>query len=242
MLLTSRSNPIVKEIAALKEKKGRREFGAFLVEGEKMVRESLSSPLPRRYTVISEDYAGATFGLDPIVVSRSVFAHLSDTQTPQGILSVLSVPNPELRAPSGCCLVLDGISDPGNMGTLIRTANAAGYRELYLMDCTDPFSPKSVRASMSGIFFTTLYRGKREQILPLLDLPLISADMSGENVFAFTPPARYALCIGNEANGLSKEVRAASDYTIAIPMDRTAESLNAAVSAGIAMYALKYHS
>lgn len=206
-----------------------------------MVRESLGCSLRRKCTVVAESYRGDTFGLDTVCVSDGVFSFLSDTCTPQGILSVLEQPSFTLARPQRSCLMLDGIADPGNMGTLIRTANAAGYEELYLIDCTDPYSPKSVRASMSGIFFVKLYQGTRQEILETVDLPLIAADMSGENVFTFLPPERFALCIGNEANGLSKEVRQAARQTVSIPMRKTAESLNAAVSAGILMYALKYH-
>ena len=126
------------------------------------------------------------------------------------------------------------------MGAIIRTANAAGYRELYLIGCADPFSPKSVRASMSGVFFASLMQGTREEVLDLLEgVPLIAADMDGENVFAFLPPQKFALCIGSEGSGLSEQVRARAAYTVRIPMGEHTESLNAAVSAGILMYELK---
>ncbi|MFR1983987.1 MAG: TrmH family RNA methyltransferase [Christensenellaceae bacterium] len=138
------------------------------------------------------------------------------------------------------CLLLDGVSDPGNMGAIIRTANAAGYGEIYLVGCTDPYSPKSVRASMSGIFFVKIYTGTREAVLEALSgLPILAADMDGENIFSFRPPEKFALAIGNEANGISEEVFRKAQHKLKIPMRAAQESLNAGIAAGIAMYLLK---
>jgi TrmH family RNA methyltransferase len=126
------------------------------------------------------------------------------------------------------------------MGAIIRTANAAGYDKLYLIGCVDPYSPKSVRASMSGIFFTEIYQGTKEEILSVLKTtPIICADLKGENIFTFVSPEVFALAIGNEANGISDEVRELAASTVNIPMRTTQESLNAAVSAGLLMYGLK---
>ena len=155
-------------------------------------------------------------------------------------MTVLRIPRRELVSPKESCLLLDHIADPGNMGAIVRTANAAGYRSVYCIGCTDPFAPKSVRSSMSGIFFTRLYFGSEEEILGAIDCPIVAGDMQGEDLFSFRAPERYALAIGNEANGLSDTVRLAAAHTVAIPMERSQESLNAAVSAGIIMYTLKY--
>lgn len=238
MILTSKNNPLVKETASLKEKKGRKELSLFLVEGEKMVAECRKSGMEIERVFVSERYQGAVDGA--VVVSDEVFRFLSDEKTPQGILCRVKIPQTPLKKPSASCLLLDGVSDPGNMGAIIRTANAAGYKQLYLIGCTDPYSPKSVRASMSGIFFTEIYTGTKEEILPLLsDTPILAADMDGENIFTFAPPQTFALAIGNEANGISKEVKNRAKHTIKIPMEQSQESLNAAVAAGIAMYQLK---
>jgi TrmH family RNA methyltransferase len=139
---------------------------------------------------------------------------------------------------------LDGVADPGNVGAIIRTANAAGFEEIYFTrECADPYSPKCVRASMSGLFFTKAYIAEREEILGALSgVPVIAADLDGVNAFSFTPPKRYALVIGNEANGVSARVRERAEYTVRIPMRETQESLNAAVSAGILMYLFKRDS
>ena len=242
MILTSKNNPLIKETAALKEKKARKELGMFLVEGRKMAVECRNSDFEIDRVFVAESYEGKNpfSEKETVLVSDDVFRFLSDEKTPQGILCRVKIPSRALTAPAGKCLLLDGVADPGNVGTVIRTANAAGYGEIYLTDeCADPYSPKSVRASMSGVFFTKIYRAPRTEILSVLaDTPIIVADMGGANVFHFTAPKRFALAIGNEANGISKEVRESASHTVKIPMQATQESLNAAISAGIIMYVL----
>ena len=242
MILTSKNNPLIKETASLKEKKGRKELGLFLVEGRKMVAECQKSPIEIELVFVAESYAGEVpFEENMVVrVSDDVFRFLSDEKTPQGILCRARIPEDKLLAPQGKCIFLDGVADPGNVGAILRTANAAGYSQVYLSgDCADAYSPKSVRASMSGLFFTKLCRGTREDILDCLKgSPIIVADMDGENVFTFQAPSQFTLVIGNEANGISKQSEQAATHTVKIPMKETQESLNAAVSAGIIMYVL----
>ncbi len=240
MILTSKSNLLIKETAALKEKKGRKEQGLFLVEGRKMVAECQKSPLEIERVFIAEGYEGEIpFPENLLVwVSRDLFRFLADEKTPQGILCRVRIPQTEPLPPTGKCLFLDGVADPANVGAILRTANAAGYDKIYLTDdCADPYAPKSVRASMSGLFFTQVYRDSRENLLSLFEgFPLVVADMGGQNAFHFTPPSDFALVIGNEGNGVSSQVKAAATHTVSIPMRATQESLNAAVSAGILMY------
>lgn len=242
MILTSKNNPLIKETAALKDKKARKEQGMFLVEGRKMAVECQRSDFEIDRVFVAESYAGENpFAEEQTVrVSDDVFRFLSDEKSPQGILCRIKIPTRTLTAPKGKCLLLDGVADPGNVGTIIRTANAAGYEEIYLTEeCADPYSPKSVRASMSGVFFTKIYRASRAEILSVLsETPIIVADMGGENVFSFTAPKRFALAIGNEANGISDFVQEKATHTVKIPMQATQESLNAAISAGIIMYVL----
>lgn len=238
-ILTSKNNPLIKETVSLKEKKGRRELGLFLVEGAKMVGECGRSGLEIERVFVSKSYTGEA-DASCVRVSDDVFRLLSDEKTPQGILCRVKIPARPLRSPEENCLLLDGVSDPGNVGTIIRTANAAGYKDIYLADCADPYSPKSVRASMSGVFFTRLYTVSREEALSALEgTPILAADMEGENIFSFVPPERFALAIGNEANGLSDEVFRRAEHNLRIPMEAVQESLNAGVAAGIAMYVLK---
>lgn len=246
MIITSKNNPLIKETASLKEKKGRKELGLFLVEGLKLCKECAQSGFEIERVFVSQAFQGDLSFLQPfenqtVCVSNDVFRLLSDEKTPQGVLCRVKIPKLETVSPSGSCLLLDGVADPANVGAIIRTANAAGYKEIYLAEgCADPYSPKSVRASMSGVFFTKLYFGSREEILQKLSgVPIFVADMGGVNVFHFTPEKNFALVIGNEANGVSELVRNQATATVKIPMEQTQESLNAAVSAGILMYLLK---
>ena len=240
MIITSRQNPLIKEIVSLKDRKGRREHGLFIVEGIKQVHEACTAGAEISQIIQAESFSGLAEieGLPVTVVSDGVFGKLSDEVSPQGILALLRIPDCTPLPPRENCLLLDGVSDPGNLGTIIRTANAAGYGEIYLRNCADPFSPKCVRAAMSGIFFVRPYIGDAEILRVLQGLPLICADMSGEDVFHFIPPEKYCLVIGNEANGVSGELRRLCEYTVKIPMRPTCESLNAGVSAGILMYEL----
>lgn len=241
MVITSKSNPFVKKVASLKEKKFRKEYSLFLVEGVKMVREVLSSEMEVESIVYSSEYEGETFLASAVEVSPAVFEFLSDERTPQGILAVVKIPKNQAFIPKGNCLLLDRIRDPGNLGTIVRTANAAGYKEIYAISSADFYSPKCVRAAMSGLFFVNVFEGDLSEILPLLKgVPILCADMDGENIFSFTPPKQLCLAVGNEGEGLSDEVFSAATSRISIPMEKEAESLNAGVSAGIAMYVLKH--
>lgn len=244
MILTSKNNPLIKETAGLKDKKGRKQTGLFLVEGIKMLRECAQSDFVIDRVFVSEDFDG-DLPVDEskiVWVSKDIMHFLSDEKTPQGVLCRVQMPTHSLCAPTSSCLILDGVADPGNIGAIIRTANASGYKEIYLTEgCADPYAPKSVRASMSGVFFTKIYQATRAEILPLMhDTPIVVADMHGKSVFDFTAPNKFALVIGNEANGVSEQVRSVAKYTVKIPMEQTQESLNASVSAGILMYNLKY--
>lgn len=240
MVITSRNNPLVRRVFSLREKKFRREAGEYVAEGIKSVREAAASGAHIRLLVRAERVPAQDIAADgELVVSDGVFEKLSEEVSPQGVLAVIEAPDCTPAPPRSLALLLDGVSDPGNMGTVLRTANAAGYTDVYLRGCTDPFAPKSVRASMGGIFRVRLHIGGDDALrAALAGVPLVCADMGGENVFRFTPPARFCLVVGNEANGVTEEVRAACAHTVRVPMRPVCESLNAGVSAGILMYLL----
>lgn len=238
MIISSKANPIIKKISSLTEKKYRKLYGLFLVESVKAVDECLSSGMQVEEIVctqnLSDKYPGA------IIVTDELFERISTEKSPQGVLAVLKLPQRELQAPQGSCLLLDRLQDPGNIGTIIRTANAAGYSDIYLVNCADAYSPKALRASMGGVFYVNLYEGGYDEVFDAIDgVPLITADMDGENIFAFDAPEKFCLCIGNEGGGVSDTVVNHSAYKVKIPMRETCESLNAGVSAAVAMYVLK---
>ena len=206
-----------------------------------MVKEALKAKKDVQLLVGTEEGL-ANFSdcqIKKLVVSLPVFDYLSDAVTPQGVLAVLKEERRTPIIPDNPCVLLDGVSDPGNIGTIIRTCSAVGIKDIFLVECCDPYSPKAVRSSMSGIFFVNLYFIKREEVENnLKSTPIIVADMNGENVFSFNPPGKYCLVIGNEANGVSETVRNLATHTVKIPMAKTVESLNAGISLAVTLYEL----
>ena len=238
--ITSLSNPTVKAVAALKEKKYREKAGLFVVEGKKMVTEALQKGLNVTAIYTTEKCENLFPEHLTQFVSEEVFRKMSDEVSPEGVLATLALPTVTPRKASNTCIFLDGVRDPGNLGTILRTAAAVGVKEIYLADTVDPFSPKVIRSSMSGIYVVNVYRGSREELLPFVShLPVIVADMGGENVFKATLPASYCLVIGNEANGVSQLMKNAATHTVSLPMQSGVESLNAAVSLSVLLYVLE---
>ena len=241
MIYSSKQNALIKKIASLKDKKGRREHGLYIVEGVKMVSEAIKYGQDIDCIVISErcDFV-APGSVETITVTEQVFSYLTGEVTPQGVLAVIKIPENSLTTPSGNAIILDGLQDPGNMGTIIRTASACGYSDIYLLSCVDAYSPKAVRASMSGIYFVNIHKCEVENLKALLSgFEIIVADFGGKNLFEYTPSGSYAIVIGNEGNGVSDEVKSLADTVLTIPMDSKIESLNASVACALMMYNLK---
>ena len=150
---------------------------------------------------------------------------------------------PILLSPISNAIILDGIQDPGNMGTIVRTAIASGYSDIYLISCVDPFSPKAVRSSMSGVYFANFHKCSYDELfVAISNLELIIADFGGENLFGYQPKSKFALAIGNEGNGISQTLKERANTVLTIPMDSKVESLNASVASAIMMYELKSNS
>ncbi len=241
-MITSKQNPLLKEIRSLAEKKYRDKLGLYLVEGTKIVAEAISLNLPIRTVIGTEKGLETVNGFSGRVecVSDEIFRSISSEVNPQGLIAVVEKPKVELCSPKNSCLLLDGVADPSNVGAIIRTAAASGYGEIYLTEeCADPYSPKAVRSSMSGVFRVKITRGKLSELLSVIDLPVYVADMCGENAFLHKAKGDFCLCIGNEGHGVCDEIKARARYTVSIPMQNGVESLNASVSAGLLMYLLK---
>ena len=241
-MITSKQNALIKEIRFLHSKKGRQEQGKYIVEGVKMVNEAFQLKQNVCAVVCTEKclLSLVTNGFNVELVSEQVFESITDEKSPQGAIAVLVKPDLSPKKSLGSCLLLDGVSDPGNMGTIIRTMACAGYKQMYVTDdCVDPFSPKVVRSSMSGIFNVQICECKREEAPSLIGLPLVVGDMNGQNLFSTRINGDFCLVIGNEAHGVSPFIKERANVTVSIPMQKGMESLNAGVSAGILMYALK---
>ena len=241
-MISSKQNSLIKEIRSLRDKKNRDNLGVFVVEGVKPVKEAVDLSLSIREIVCAEDKAeqflGCPFRVE--VVSNQVFEYISEEVTPQGVLAVVYKNDGVLKTPTGSCLLLDGVADPTNVGAIIRTAVASGYKDIYMTpDCADAYSQKAVRCSMSGVFRANVMRGTVKDILEVINLPLCIADMDGANVFELKNDKDICLVIGNEGKGVSQTLKDRADLTVSIPMQNGVESLNASVSAGILMYALK---
>lgn len=228
----------MKALRLLQTKKGRKESGYFCLEGVNLVKD-----IPDSAEISAVYVAKSREELLPLAESKSknvcilsdnVFAAVSDTETPQGILAVAKIPAE--RKPSGNMLVLDGISDMGNLGTMLRTAAAFGVSDVLLLNSADPYAGKSVRASMGGIFYLNLIRS--DSLSGLVDgYTLYALDMGGEDIKYASKDGKIALIVGSEAHGISSESRSVAARILSVPM-KNMESLNAAVACGIAMYKL----
>ena len=241
--ITSLKNPKVTAWKALKDRKGRRESGCFLVEGRKMVEEALASAFDVE-TVLVQEGMELPDGLTMPVyeLPAHVLAAVCDTKTPQGIAAVVRMK--EQSALGKHIVVLDGVQDPGNVGTIIRTADAAGLNGVLLSNqCADVFSPKVLRATMGSIFRMNLRTTDdlpgeltklREKGYSILSSQLDGTPFSERQGVA----ERFALIIGNEGNGVSEQVQQTATHRVRLPMRGGAESLNAAIAAAIMMYEL----
>ena len=243
--LTSLKNPKVLLWRSLKDKKAREQHQAFLVEGVRMVRDALAVGLVPLALLLRDGFTpGFPLPSDaPLyVLPDHVFQSVCDTKTPQGVAAVLPL---KVRSASGPrLLALDGLQDPGNVGTIVRTADAAGFDGVLLSpDCADLFSPKVLRATMGSLFHlgfsfpVSLPEALND--LKSRGYSVLSSQLDGSPFFEREKVASsFVLIIGNEGNGISLPVRETATHRLALPMRGDAESLNAAVAAGIMMYDL----
>lgn len=241
-MITSRQNGLIKRIRALRDKKQRDLSGEYVVEGVKSVRDAKERGA--EILIIAATVKGealienAAFPLE--ILSDDVFKSVSEEVSPQGVLAIVKRPVPQ-KIISGNAVFLDGVADPANVGAIIRSAAAFGYKNVLIADGADAYANKAVRASMGGIFRVNVYSGTKEDMLALIRLPIIVADMHGETLGTVSVPKEHCLCIGNEAHGVSEKLKALAAQKVSIPMENGMESLNAAVSAGIIMYALTFN-
>lgn len=244
-IITSISNRIFKHITKLKQKKYRDESGEFYIEGIRNVFDTFSAHPESVRTIVFGESAYAEHGerfaessCEICVMTDALIKKLSDTENSQGVISVNR--KPQYVFPTGNrCLLLDRVRDPGNVGTILRTAVACGY-SVVLNDCADVYSPKVIRSGMSALLKCELGADIPHTELKNNGYELIAADMGGEDLFdTAMPRGKYCIVIGNEANGVSKDILSDCDRVISIPQSNI-ESLNAAVAAGIMMYTMRY--
>ncbi len=245
MVITSIENNTIKSFSRLKDKKFRDEEKAYLIEGYRSVKDSVR--FVQNPKLLFSESAFEKFGeefvsYESIVCSDKVFSKISDTVSSQGV--ICRAEKREDNADYKCdkALFLDRVRDPGNMGTIIRTALASGFNDIYCYDCVDAFNPKVVRSAMSAVSRVRLFEANLATVSTIKEhgYKLLCADMDGENVFSLNDKFdKICIAIGNEANGISNEVFSVADKTISLPM-LAGESLNAGVSASILMYMFSF--
>lgn len=232
-MITSLQNPLVKHWVKLrKDSSYRYETKTLLIEGKKLVSETEGI-----VTLISTNpnTPGAT------IVSEEVFEKISGMQSPEGIAAEVKIPAPAEWTQLDHLLILDGISDPGNLGTLFRTALALGWQGIYLLNnCCDVFNDKAVSAARGASLKLPFRQGDWNELIRLIhkfELTPYAADLSGEPLDKLQIPKGIALALGNEAHGPSKDtLRHCKRLTIPI---HSMESLNVAIAGGILMYQLR---
>jgi TrmH family RNA methyltransferase len=232
----------------LADKKARLSAGVFLVEGEKALRQILQNQPEAIIEIIAVDEPPPDLCVFPIRhLNKSQFDYISTTRTPQGLAAVVRIPGDTYSEklppePGGKILLLEDIQDPGNTGTLIRTAAAFNFSGVVLSDkCADPFSPKILLAcagaEMSLWIRVTAQYQDMMKALQKEGYSVIAAEPGGNDSFNSMRQNKVILALGNEGSGLSKALLKTADYRVGIPIARgKAESLNVGVSGGILMY------
>lgn len=243
--ITSRQNPLAAHIRKLNSSRShRRESGEFIGEGPKLLAEAVKAGTELTTVVYAQGNEPRDVLADRTVeVPKDLFQSLCDTKTPQGVLFLGKIP--ALKAPDTLpgsrYLVLDGVQDPGNVGTIWRTADALGADGLLLVNgCADPFSPKTVRSTMGACFRLPVYEVEADELPGLLErsgLPLYATALRDDTVDVRRADlSRAAVVIGSEGRGISRQLLDLCSKTLKIPMRERCESLNAAVAATVVLW------
>tara|TARA_R110002110_G_scaffold239492_2_gene455429 strand:+ start:582 stop:1301 length:720 start_codon:yes stop_codon:yes gene_type:complete len=225
----------IKIITSLKQKKYRQQHGFFVVEGVKTIKELLQSNLE-----LQKLYTTESFNIDAkdeVIISNSDLKRISFLTTPNKAMAIFKIPEPKPIDKSGLIVALDAIRDPGNLGTIIRLCDWFGVKELICSkETADCFNPKVIQATMGSIIRVNISYVDLVTFLKGSETPIFGAFMEGENVYHKTLPKKGILVMGNEANGVSKEVEAVITENISIPRFgdlQATESLNVATATAI---------
>ena len=252
-VISSKENEIVKNIRKLKEKKYRDLENCFIIEGIKLIKEAIEEGAKIKQIVVCEEcinkgefekdllYEIAKYNV--IYVTEKVFNVLTDVKTPQGILAVVEKNNinNEIDFSEDIIVVLDGVQDPGNLGTILRTVDSANLKQIILSnDSADPYNPKVVRSTMGAIFRVNIIQAdnlkeKLEEIQKN-NFKVMVTSLEAKKTIYEADFDKCAIVIGNEANGVSKEIQNMANEKVIIPMLGKTESLNASVAASIMIY------
>ena len=252
-IITSKDNEIIKNIRKLKEKKYRDLNNEYIVEGIKMIKEAIAEEAVIKLIVVCEENVNDG-GIDKkllyeiakyecIYVNKKVFDLISEVKTPQGILAVIEKDNSEdkIDYKQDVIVVLDGIQDPGNLGTILRTIDSVGLNQVIVSkETADAYNPKVVRSTMGAIFRVNIIES--DNLLDTLKnmkkhkYKVMATSLETENSIYDVDYTKKVIVIGNEANGVSKEILDYADEKIKIPMLGKTESLNASVATAVILY------
>lgn len=241
--VTSLQHPIVKHLVKLRKNSDyRHEHKSVLVEGIKFVNEICRTISPKTLLACDESLIPKKLKADSvIIVPEDILKKISGLLAPEGVLAEVPMPEMDKMSKKKYILALDGISDPGNMGTIIRTALALGWEGAYILeDSCDPFNEKALRAAKGATFRLPLALGdwsRLQEIIKENQLTPLAADLHGEQISS-QKSSGVLLVLSNEAHGLSETAKRICKR-ITIPMPGEMESLNVAVAGGILMYAIK---
>ncbi len=252
-VITSKENEYVKHVRKLKDKKYRDEHHEFIVEGTKLVEEAIQEGMDIHKIIICEDcveggvieqktmYEIAKYPC--MYVTEKILKHMTDVASPQGMLAVIHKEDKEeeIDFTQDVMLLLDGIQDPGNLGTMIRTADSCAMNQIIVSkDTADPYNPKVVRSTMGAIYRVKIIRveslEKTIKQLQKRGIKVLGTSLQAEKSIYTIDYKKKAYVIGNEANGVKPEVLEACTELVKIPMLGRAESLNAAVAASVILY------
>ena len=252
-IITSKDNEIIKNVRKLKEKKYRDLNNEYIVEGVKMIKEAILEDAKIKLIVVCEENANSgaidkkllyeIAKYECIYVSKKVFDLITDVQTPQGMLAVIEKENSEdkIDFAEDVIVVLDGIQDPGNLGTILRTIDSVGLKQVIVSkETADSYNPKVVRSTMGAIFRVKVIESNN-----LLDTlknmkkhkyKIMATSLETDNSIYDVDYNKKVIVIGNEANGVEKEILDIADEKIKIPMLGKTESLNASVATAVILY------
>lgn len=234
MVITSKDNKRIKEIRKLLTKKGRTKAQQFLIEGEHLIEEAIQFGAHIEEILVLETDT-FNFDLKTTVVTKDVMSSLSKLVTPPGIIAVVRMETKSIE--SDRVLAIDGIQDPGNLGTLIRTADAFNFKRILIgKNTVDPYSDKVLRSSQGSHFHVSLEDVDLIEVMQDFDGTILTTDLSGEPLTNIVMDDKVMIILGNEGQGVSQEVLEHANYKVKIDMPGDAESLNVAVAGGILMH------
>jgi TrmH family RNA methyltransferase len=246
--IESPRNSKVKEWKKLHSKKGREQTNCFIIEGPHLVHEALKHQAPILEIIIEESFRipldWDVGSITTWAVTERVIKVLSDTDHPQGVIAICEIEAEDIKLiPNGRYLLLDNVQDPGNVGTMIRTADSAGLDGVVLGNGTvDLYNSKVLRSTQGSLFHLHVAKGDLIDWINRFreaEIPIYGTSLQGGVPYSeLEPSSGYALVVGNEGNGVQKSILSQTDQNVYIPIYGKAESLNVAVATGILVYGL----